>query len=159
MKHISMILLLAASTGAASAQTAAKPATHAAPTTHATPAAKPAATAAKTPATTSGIKLPPGVPPAKGIVSTAFSLRYQDIKVGTGPEAEPGKMYKVHYTGYLGNNKREDDGHKFDSSYDHRMPVRDKDGKPVLGDDGKAGARRSAAVQLPTGVWTPDSWL
>jgi peptidylprolyl isomerase len=65
-------------------------------------------------------------------VKTAFALRYQDIKPGTGPEAEPGKLYKVHYTGWLAA-----DGRKFDSSYDHRSPVMDKDGKPVLGDDGK----------------------
>ena len=140
MKHISMILFLAASMGAATAQTTAKPATHA------TPVAKPAATAAKTAATTSGIKLPPGVPPAKGIVSTAFALRYQDIKVGTGPEAELGKMFKIHYTGWLAA-----DGHKFDSSYDHRPPVMDKDGKPVLGDDGKPKLGDPQPLSFPQG--------
>ncbi len=63
------------------------------------------------------IKLPPGVPVVKGILKTAFSLRYQDIKIGTGAEAEPNKMYNVHYTGWLA-----EDGRKFDSSYDHRPP-------------------------------------
>ena len=33
---------------------------------------------------------------------TAFTLRYQDIKLGTGADAEPNKLYKVLYTGYLG---------------------------------------------------------
>jgi peptidylprolyl isomerase len=82
--------------------------------------------------------VPPGLPPAKGSQKTAFALRYQDIAIGTGADAEPNKIYKVHYTGWLGANGRDDDGHKFDSSYDHPGPViRDKDNKPVLGDDGK----------------------
>ena len=132
MKRISMILLLAASAGAATAQTAAKPSTHAAPATRS--------------AATSAFKLPPGVPPGKGIVSTAFSLRYQDIKVGTGPEAEPGKMYKVQYTGWLAA-----DGHKFDSSYDHRSPVMDKDGKPVMDDDGKPKLGDPQLLSFPQG--------
>jgi peptidylprolyl isomerase len=146
MKHISLILLLAASAGAATAQTAAKPITPAAPISKAAPAARPAATAARTPAATSGFKLPPGVPPAKGTVTTAFSLRIQDIKAGTGPEAEPGKMYKVQYTGWLAA-----DGRKFDSSYDHRAPVMDKDGKPVLGDDGKPKLGDPQPFSFPQG--------
>ena len=76
--------------------------------------------------------LPPGVPRVRGLVKTAFSLRYQDIKPGTGAVAEPNKVYKVLYTGYLAA-----DGRKFDASEDHRPPLRDKDGKPVLGEDGK----------------------
>jgi peptidylprolyl isomerase len=125
MKTAALILLMAAS---AAAQTAPKPAAPA--------AAKPAAAATKSAtATATGIKLPPGIPPGKGIIKTAFTatLRYQDIVVGTGADAEPNKLYKVHYTGY-----RAADGVKFDSSYDHpRQPVKDKDGKPVLGEDGK----------------------
>jgi len=82
--------------------------------------------------------VPPGLPAAKGSQKTAFALRYQDIVIGTGADAEPNKVYKVHYTGWLGANGRDDDGHKFDSSYDHPGPaIRDKDNKPVLGDDGK----------------------
>jgi peptidylprolyl isomerase len=61
-----------------------------------------------------GPKLPPGVPPVRGLVRSAFALRYQEIKVGTGALAEPGKLYKVQYTGWLAS-----DGKKFDSSYDH----------------------------------------
>jgi peptidylprolyl isomerase len=78
------------------------------------------------------VKLPADIPRARGPVKTAFSLRYQDIKIGTGPEAEPNKIYKVLYTGWIAA-----DGRKFDSSEDHRLPLRDKDGKPVMGDDGK----------------------
>lgn len=78
-------------------------------------------------------KLPPGIPAVKGLVRTAFSLRFEDIREGTGPLAEPYKMYTVQYTGWLAA-----DGRKFDSSYDHRLPVTDKEGKPVMGDDGKA---------------------
>ena len=64
------------------------------------------------------------MPPVNGPVITAFTLRYQDIKIGTGPEAEPRKLFKVHYTGWLAA-----DGHKFDSSYDHPgSPMKDKDG-------------------------------
>jgi peptidylprolyl isomerase len=44
-------------------------------------------------------------------------------------------LYKVHYTGW-----RAADGVKFDSSYDHPgPPLKDNEGKPVLGDDGKLG--------------------
>ena len=69
--------------------------------------------------------LPPGLPPVAGKVETAFSLRYQDIKIGEGADAEPNKMYKVLYTGWLAA-----DGHKFDSSDDHRPPLKDKQGDP-----------------------------
>jgi peptidylprolyl isomerase len=129
MKTNALILLMAASTLAATAQTAAKPAAPSAAT------AKPAATATKSATATTGTSLPPGIPKVRGIVKTAFtaSLRYQDYVIGTGADALPNKLYKVQYTGY-----RAADGVKFDSSYDHpRPPVKDKDGKPVLGDDGK----------------------
>lgn len=157
MKRIPLLLLFAASAGVAFAQTAAKPATHTAatkPATHAT-AAKPAthAVAARAaahdsvkPAAASDIVLPPGIPPAEGKVQTAFALRYQDIKVGDGPEAAPGQIYKVHYTGWLAS-----DGHKFDSSYDHRAPEMDKDGKPVLGDDGKPKLGDPQPFSFPQG--------
>ena len=123
MKRIFLTLLAAACAAASTAQTPAKPAAPAAK------AAKPAA-AASTPAP--WIKLPPGVPSVKGIVKVAFALRYEDIKLGTGKDAEPGKLYKVHYTGWLSAT-----GVKFDSSYDHRPPVTGKDGKPELDADGK----------------------
>ncbi len=107
----------------ASAQTAPPPA---APAKATTPAKAPAS------ATAGAFRLPPGIPRGRGVIKTAFALRYQDLKIGTGAAAEPNKVYKVLYTGYLAA-----DGHKFDSSEDHRQPLRDKDGKPVMGDDGK----------------------
>jgi peptidylprolyl isomerase len=140
MKRIPMLMLIAACATAALAQTAAKPTTHAAST------AKPAATAAKTAVLPSAVKLPPGVPPARGVVQTAYALRYQDIVVGKGAEAETGEIYKVHYTGWLGA-----DGRKFDSSYDHRAPVMDKDGKPVLGEDGKPKLGDPQPLSFPQG--------
>jgi peptidylprolyl isomerase len=172
MKHSTLILLLAASTMAASAQapvppapTAAKPAattttkpatSTAKPATSATATAKPAAPAAK-PAITAAAKLPlgvpaPGIPAVKTIKKTAFSLQYQEIKIGDGAVAEPNKMYKVHYTGWLGANGRDDDGRKFDSSYDHPgPPLKGADGKPVLGDDGKPKLDVPQPMQFPQG--------
>jgi peptidylprolyl isomerase len=138
MKHPVLLLLLVSAVAAASAQTPAKPAT----------TTKPATTATKPAATATGVKLPPGVPPVRGIVKTAFTLRYQDIKIGTGADAEPGKLYKVQYTGY-----RAADGVKFDSSFDHPgPPEKDKDGKPVLGEDGKPKMGPPQPMQFPQGM-------
>ncbi|MGA9672139.1 MAG: FKBP-type peptidyl-prolyl cis-trans isomerase [Terracidiphilus sp.] len=144
MKHNVLLVLMAAASAAASAQTPAKPPVA---------TAKPASTTAK-PAVNgqssaiSIVKLPPGVPPVKGMLKTAFTLRYQEIKIGTGADAEPGKMYKVHYTGY-----RAADGVKFDSSFDHPgQPVKDKDGKPVLGADGKPEMGPPQPMTFPQGM-------
>jgi peptidylprolyl isomerase len=146
MKHAILILFLAATLTSAGAQT---PAPSPSSATHATSAAKlvakatapkPAVPAAKpglpaNPNVARYIKAPANIPVHKGIQKPVFTvaLRYLEIKVGTGAAAEPGKLLKVHYTGY-----RAADGVKFDSSYDHPgPPIRDKDGKPVLGPDGK----------------------
>jgi peptidylprolyl isomerase len=132
---------MAAATVAASAQT-----TAAKPATTSSTAARPAATAHASTAT--GIKLPPGVPPVRGILKTAFALKYQDIKIGTGADAEPSKVYKVHYTGWLAST-----GYKFDSSYDHPgQPIKDKDGKPVLGEDGKPELGEPQPFEFPQGM-------
>ena len=146
MRRIALLMALAAPTMLhnASAQTSTTPApkaTTAKPAT--TPAAKKPAVAAAT-----GVKLPPGVPPARGILKTAFALRYQDIKIGTGAEAEPGKLYSVHYTGWLAS-----DGKKFDSSYERHKPVLDKDGKPERDADGKIvmGEAYAEPIQFPQG--------
>ena len=50
-------------------------------------------------------------------VTTATGLKYQDLKVGTGPEAASGKIVEVHYTGWL------ESGTKFDSSVDRNRPL------------------------------------
>jgi peptidylprolyl isomerase len=163
MKHTALILLLAASTVAASAQSTVQPAATAKPATTAKSAAKPATTTAKSaakPAAKSGTraarpavaadKLPPGVPVVKAIKKTLYtaSLRYQDIKIGDGTLAEPNKLYKIHYIGW-----RAADGVKFDSSYDHPgQPLKDKDGKPVLGADGKPKLGDPQPLVFPQGM-------
>ena len=134
MKQFIFFTLLIAASAAALAQTAAKPAAPKA-------TARPAATSAS-----SGVKLPPGVPAAHGILKTAFSLRYQDIRIGTGAEAEPNKTYKVNYTGWLAA-----DGHKFDSSYDHKSPVMGQDGKPEMDADGKPKMDDGQPISFPQG--------
>ena len=130
MKHFVACIFLAAAV-ASVAQTTAKP-------------AAPRATAR--PAVTSSVKLPPGVPAVHGILKTAFALHYQDVKIGTGKEAEPNKVYKVHYTGWLAA-----DGHKFDSSYDHKTPVMGSDGKPELDADGKPKMNDAQPISFPQG--------
>jgi len=141
MKLTHLILLSVAGAAAASAQTAPKPAAPAAAK------AKTAATATTPHTATAGaIKLPPGVPPAPGIQKIAFSLRYQDTKVGDGAVAEPNKFYKVIYTGW-----RASDGFEFDSSDKHRSPVLDKDGKPVLDADGKPKQGDPQPIGFPQG--------
>jgi peptidylprolyl isomerase len=125
-------IILAASAVTGFAQSAAKPAE--------TPGAKASPTAV------SGVKLPPGVPAAHGALKTAFSLRYQDIKIGAGADAQPNQVYKVLYTGWLA-----DGGRKFDSSEDHRQPVLDKDGKPETGPDGKPKLGDPQPITFPQG--------
>ena len=135
MKPSFLMLLLAASGALSIAQTAPKPSTTAKP-----------AVAGKTATTASGVQLPPGVPPARGVVKTAFSLRYQDVKIGIGKDAEPNKVYKIQYTGWLAA-----DGQKFDSSYDHRTPVIGADGKPELDESGKPKMGDPQPISIPQG--------
>jgi peptidylprolyl isomerase len=63
--------------------------------------------------TTAGI---PTVDPNIKTVTTASGLKYQDIAVGSGKEAQPQNQVTVNYTGWLEN------GTKFDSSFDHGQP-------------------------------------
>ncbi len=90
-----------------SGQTAVKPAVHRPPT-----------------AATAGT-LPTNIPKAAGLVKPLYALRYQDVRVGTGPLAPASilgtsqadstiEFYTVTYTGWLAK-----DGTKFDSSFDH----------------------------------------
>ncbi len=87
------------------AQTA--PATTPKPAAHKSTAASAAA---------AGPKLPPNIPPVKGIPKDLVALKYLEIKPGTGELAKPGWKYTVHYTGWL------HDGTKFDSSVDRGTP-------------------------------------
>ena len=128
MKSKTAYLLLFMATAAA-AQTTGRPAAH--------PAAHRAGSEAG--------KLPAGIPVVHGAIRIAFSLRYQDYKIGAGPLAEPNKLYRVQYTGYLAAT-----GEKFDSSYDHRAPVF-KDGKPVMGVDGKPELGEAQPLVFPQG--------
>lgn len=134
MNRSVLILGLAASVAAAQTTSPATPKTATTPRPH-------TATAA------TATKLPPGIPVVHALTRTAFALRYQDIKVGTGPEAEPNKLYHVLYTGWLASN-----GRKFDSTDDHpRPPQTDKDGKPVLGPDGKPQQGPPQPIVFPQG--------
>jgi peptidylprolyl isomerase len=80
------------------------------------------------------------------------ALRYEDIKIGTGPEGEAGKLWHIKYTGW-----RAADGVKFDSWEDHGQPVIGTDGKPELGPDGKPklGEPQPIAVQQGVGRVIP----
>jgi peptidylprolyl isomerase len=161
MKNCILVLLMAATAAATSAQTAAPTAMTAKPTAPsamtamkakpATGAAKPATAATKSANTAYAlipvVKLPAGLPLVKGPRKTAVALQYQDIKVGTGEDAEPGKLFKVLYTGYLADN-----GTIFDSSEKHRTPVLDKDSKPVLGEDGKPKLGAPEPMSFPQGM-------
>jgi peptidylprolyl isomerase len=116
MKRTAPFLTLASAlavTFAAAQTPAPKAATAQATTTKHALSAK-TGTAARTTASTGGVKIPPGIPVYHRLVRTAFALKYQDILVGTGELAEPLKLYKVKYTGWLAA-----DGKKFDSSEDH----------------------------------------
>jgi len=131
MKHCAWIFCLAAAV-AVPAQTAPKKAT-----THTVHHA----------VTHTVSKLPPGIPVVHAVMKTAFVERYQDIKIGTGAEAEPNKLYKVFYTGWLAS-----DGRKFDSTDDHpRAPKMDANGKPVQGPDGKPVPGPAEPIVFPQG--------
>ncbi len=133
MKRIFLVLLLAALPVAWS-QTASNPA---AKPQSSSATRTPSASSATKPATTSvpaWIKLPPGVPAlAHGPLKVPFAMRYEEIKVGPGPIAQPHKVYRVRYTGWVAA-----DGHKFDASDDHPpQPVYDSSLQQVKGADGK----------------------
>ena len=136
MKGTALFLFLAASV--ATAQSNGRPATASKAPQHHAAASTAAARAAAS-------KLPAGIPAVHGIVKTAFALKYQDYKAGAGALAEPNKLYRVQYTGYLAAT-----GQKFDSSYDHRAPVM-SDGKPVMGADGKPQLGEAQPMVFPQG--------
>ena len=77
--------------------------------TPATPLAKPAVHHA---AGSTAAKATSPLPKVVGLPHTLYTLKYIDIKIGTGPLPEPFRYYTVNYTGYL------PDGTKFDSSID-----------------------------------------
>lgn len=54
------------------------------------------------------------MPAVTGPAKPLYTLRYVDLKLGTGELAQTHKFYTVQYTGWT------TDGKKFDSSYDHQ---------------------------------------
>ena len=68
-------------------------------------------------------KIAASIPPAPGVMHTQYVMRYVDVAAGTGKIAEAGKVFSVHYTGWLV------DGTKFDSSRDKEKPLSFEQGK------------------------------
>jgi len=152
MRPIVLLVSMAACLGAAVAQTPpsssstkSSAAAASAPNKAATAMAhKPAASASTLPP---WIRLPPGVPRVMhGPVKIGLALHYEDIKIGTGAPAESGKLWHIKYTGW-----RAADGVKFDSWDDHRRPEI-KDGKPVMGPDGKPVLGDPEPLEFPQGM-------
>ncbi len=67
-------------------------------------------------------KLAASIPAAPGAMHTQYAMRYVDVAIGTGKLAEAGKVFSVHYTGWLL------DGTKFDSSRE-KKPLSFEQGK------------------------------
>ena len=110
---------------------------------------KPATPVAHAPTTTaaSAAKLPPGVLPAHGIMKTTLALKYQDIKLGTGPIGQEKQMWHVKYKGW-----RAADGVVFDAWDQHPQPVIGPDGKPVMGPDNKPKMGDPQPLEFPHAV-------
>jgi peptidylprolyl isomerase len=79
-------------------------------------------------------------------VTLPDGLKYWDLKVGKGKEAERGSKVKVHYTGWL-----LEEGTKFDSSLDRGQPFEFTigAGQVIKGwDEGVAGMKVGGKRQL-----------
>jgi peptidylprolyl isomerase len=129
MRSFAFLISMAAC-AVVSAQTA--PSASKSTTTPATPAHHAASRTASTLEFPLAYKLPAGEHRIPGVQKKVAVLSYQDIKVGTGAEGEPGKMWHVKYKGW-----RAADGVVFDNWEDHKRPVMGEDGKPVMGPDNK----------------------
>lgn len=68
-------------------------------------------------------QIPKAVPAVPGKLRAQYVMRVIDVAPGTGKLYEPGKVLRVHYTGYLR------DGTKFDSSRDRNKPFEFEQGK------------------------------
>jgi len=79
------------------------------------------------------------------VLALAAELGIEDLTVGDGAVAEPGKVATVHYTGWLA------DGTKFDSSLDRGDPFSFKvgGGQVIQGwDQGVAGMKEGGTRRL-----------
>ena len=75
---------------------------------------------------------------SQGMITTASGLKYEDLAVGAGAEAQTGDDVSVHYTGWL------EDGTKFDSSLDRGVPFEFTLGRGMVikgWDEGVAGMK------------------
>ncbi len=63
------------------------------------------------------------IPKAAGPIRPQYTMRFIEVELGTGKTAEAGKVFVVHYTGWLR------DGTKFDSSVDRNQPLQFEQGK------------------------------
>ena len=93
------------------------------------------------------------IPPEPGPIHTQYAMRYIDVAIGTGKLAEAGKVFSVHYTGWLL------DGTKFDSSRDRGAPLSFEQGKRKVipgwdaGFEGmRVGGKRRLFYPLSTGI-------
>lgn len=76
------------------------------------------------------------------VITTPSGLVLEEVVVGTGAEAQPGKTVFVHYTGWLDENGNR--GKKFDSSLDRGTPFQFPlgAGRVIKGwDEGVAGMK------------------
>ena len=89
------------------------------------------------------------------MTTTPSGLQYEDTKVGTGAQPQPGQFCEMHYTGWLWIDGKK--GKKFDSSHDrgdsYAFPL--GKGKVIKGwDEGvasmKAGGSRT--LLIPPGL-------
>ncbi len=63
------------------------------------------------------------IPPIDAPIQTQYTARFADIRVGTSPRAEPGKVYVFGYMVWLAN------GTKITSSYDRGVPIAFEQGR------------------------------
>ena len=86
-----------------------------------------------------------GTPTENEVVTMDSGLKYIDVTVGEGGEANAGQMVSVHYTGWLVA------GSKFDSSVDRGQPFEFPlgDGRVIKGwDEGVAGMKIGGVRKL-----------
>lgn len=92
-----------------------------------------------------GLRPAAAAPPKPKPITTASGLKYEEVKVGTGPAAKKGDTVAVHYTGRLTNGK------KFDSSLDRGQPIEFPlgEGRVIAGwDEGIAGMKKGGKRKL-----------